>query len=133
LDKDTISGWIGIAAFVFFIGYIGSSGWFNAIWYGVEYGVDPFIVSVDSKPKDCDFMHAPMGNKECHYDAKATAYNAVGEVVGGANAPKYSHDIKTGKPIVSYDDGKTWDWFYGADIPDTKIKSVVVTWSKVTD
>lgn len=78
-------------------------------------------------------MHAPLGNKECHYEAAVTAYNAAGDLVGGDDAPKYSHDTKTGKPIISWDDGKTWVWFARADIPDQKVKSVIVTWSKVTD
>jgi hypothetical protein len=132
LDDDTKSGLIGflviagIAGWLYFVG-------FNATWYAVEYKVSPEKIHIDAKPKDCDFMHAPLGNKECHYEAAVTAYNAAGQVVGGDGTPKYGHDTKTGKPIVSYDDGQTWVWFTGDDIPNPIVKSVVVTWSKVTD
>ena len=53
--------------------------------------------------------------------------------MGGDDAPKYSHDTKTGKPIVSWDNGKSWVWYPGAEIPDQKVKSVSVSWIKVTD
>jgi hypothetical protein len=77
LDKDTISGWIGILVIAGIAGWLYFVG-FDATWYAVEYKVSPDKVHVDTKPKDCDFMHAPLGNKECHYEAKATAYNAAG-------------------------------------------------------
>jgi len=90
-------------------------------------------VVMDAKPTDCDFMHAPLGNKDCHYEAAVTAVNAAGDVVGGDHAPKYGHDSQTGRPIVSYDNGKTWDRFPAADLPDQRAASVIVTWSKVKD
>jgi hypothetical protein len=133
VKDDTIGNFAVGFLFIIGAGYIFSSSWFDVPWYAVEYSVDPFKVQVGNKPKDCDFMHAPLGRKECHYDAKATAYNAAGDIVGGDSAPQYRNDIKTGKAIVSYDDGKTWEWYYGANIPDQKIKTVLVTWSKVTD
>ena len=61
-----------------------------------------------------------------------SAYNANGHMVGGDDAPKYAHDVKTGKPIISWDNGETWEVF-GGDIPDQKAKSVTVVWHKVTD
>jgi hypothetical protein len=60
------------------------------------------------------------------------AYNAAGVLVGGEDAPKYGHDTKTGRPIISYDDGKTWDWYSEANVPDPKVASVKVFWLKVT-
>jgi hypothetical protein len=67
------------------------------------------------------------------YQASVAAYNATGALVGGHDAPKYGHDTKTGKPIISWDNGKTWDWYAGADVPSSKVDSVMVTWLKVTD
>jgi len=114
-----------LAGWLYFVG-------FNATWYMVEYQVSPDKIHVDAKPKDCNFWRAPLGDQECHYEASATAYNATGQVVGGDDAPKYAHST-TGKPIISWDKGKTWVLFTGADIPDQKINPVVVTWSKVKD
>jgi hypothetical protein len=130
--KQNVEGFIGYLVIAVIAGWLYFAG-FNETWYAVEYHVSPGKIHIDTKPKDCDFMHAPLGDKGCHYEAAAAAYNAAGEVVGGDDAPKYSHDSKTGKPIISWDKGKSWVWFTGADIPDTKINSVVVTWSKVTD
>ena len=108
------------------------AGGINKVWYSVAYKVSPDHVQVDAKPKDCDFMHAPLGDKDCHYEAVVEAYNAKGDWIGGDNAPEFGHDTKTGKPIVSYDAGKTWEWFPD-DIPNPKIESVLVKWVKKTD
>jgi hypothetical protein len=96
----------------------------------VKYHVNPSKVEVENKPKDCDFMHAPVGRKECHYEAEATAFNAAGQVID--HRVKFSRDTN-GKPIISLDDGKTWVWDDGTEIRDRRIKSVSVTWSKVAD
>jgi hypothetical protein len=39
--------------------------WTNGVWYGVEYGVSPRKVDTEPKPKDCDFIHSPLGDKGC--------------------------------------------------------------------
>jgi hypothetical protein len=104
------------------------ASWTNAIWYGVEYKVSPSDVSTDAKPSDCDFMHAPLGNKDCSYKAHVKAYNSSGVLIGG-EAPQYGHDTKTGASIISYDGGKNWTW-YASDLPDLKVTSVRVFWLK---
>jgi hypothetical protein len=43
---------------------------------------------------------------------------------------KVGSDTNTGKPIVSYDDGKTWQWFAGDKVPDPEPDKVFVGWSK---
>ena len=120
-------GLVILAAVGFYI--FAPASWTNAVWYGVEYKVSPGDVHTDDKPKDCDFMHAPLGDKGCSYKAYVKAYNVGGVLVGGEGAPKYGHDTKTGRPIISYDGGKTWDW-YPADFPDPKVASVQVFWRK---
>jgi hypothetical protein len=85
-------------------------------------------VRTDAKPNDCDFIHAPLGDKGCDYKAHVKVYNADGVLVAGENAPKYGSDAKTAKPIISYDGGKNWDWYIGAAVPNPKPKSVKVFW-----
>jgi hypothetical protein len=119
---------LGVLALYFFI----PASWTNGAWYGVKYSVSPEKVDTDPKPKDCDFIHAPLGDKGCSYRAHVRAYNASGVLVGGENAPKYSLDTKTGKPIISYDDGKTWDWSSEATVPNRTVASVKVYWLKET-
>ena len=132
-ENSGSGGWVfwlvgaGVVTWIYWAGGI------NQVWYSLQYSVGADKVHVDAKPKDCDFMHAPIGDKGCSYKASVTAYNATGELVGGDDAPKYGHDTKTGKPIISRDNGKTWDWYSGADVPNSKVDSVIVTWLKVTD
>lgn len=107
-----------------------SYSWSNAVWYSVEYGVSFNDVQTDAKPSDCDFLHAPLGDKGCTYKAHVKVFNADGVLVAGEDAPVYGSDTKTGKPIISYDGGKTWNWYDGATIPNPKAKSVRVFWTK---
>lgn len=106
--------------------------WLAGPFYAFLYGVSE--VHVDARPKDCDFMQAPLGSKGCHYKMVVTAYNATGDQVGGDDAPRYNRDTQTGKPIISWDHRKTWQWMPSAtDVPDPKIKSVYVSFIKITD
>jgi len=105
-------------------------GWSNSLWYAAQYGVGFGDVQTDAKPNDCDFIHAPLGDKGCSYKAHVKVYNADGVLVAGENAPKYGSDTKTAKPIISYDGGKNWDWYIGATVPNPKPKSVRVFWVK---
>ena len=106
------------------------TSWTNAVWYGVQYQVNFGDVLTEDKPKDCDFMHAPLGDKGCSYKAHVKAYNARGILVAGEDAPKYARDNKTGRTIWSSDGGKTWNWYGADDLPDTKVASVAVFWLK---
>jgi hypothetical protein len=36
-------------------------------WYAVKYDVPVSHVIVEPEPHDCDFLHAPIGDKDCHY------------------------------------------------------------------
>jgi hypothetical protein len=108
--------------FIIAVSWWGSGGWIDWLWYAVKYTVSPSQVEVTTKPKDCDFWHVPLGRKECHYKAIVAAYNANGDLVGGDNAPRYGRDTKTGKPIISYNNGTTWDWLFGAtDVPSRTV------------
>lgn len=108
--------------------------WSNSLWYSVQYGVGFSDVHTQAKPSDCDFISAPLGAKGCSYTAKVKVYNADGLLVAGENAPKppkLGSDTKTGKPIISYDDGKSWDWYSGgATTLNLTPKSVTVYWVK---
>jgi hypothetical protein len=127
-------GWLG---FLFILGllawFLVPESWTNGVWYGVRYGVNYDQVHTSDKPSDCDWSRSPLGNKGCRFKRIVKAYNKAGEVVGGDDAPRYSLDDNMGKPIVSYDQGKTWAWWPAPFTPDPKIKTVEVRWIKVTD
>ena len=131
-DSDGSLGCLGILVIggAFLVFSNSSDKWSNSLWYSVQYGVGFNDVQTDTRPSDCDFLHAPLGEKGCSYKAHVQAFNADGVLVAGENAPKYGNDTKTGKPIISYDDGKTWNWHDGATVPNLKPKSVKVSWTK---
>jgi len=94
--------------------------WFG-IWgrhtelrYAIEHSADLSQVTVERQPKDCDFLHAPLGLKDCHYEKEVTVV-------------RHALDVETSRPIVSYDDGKTWNWEDGGP---GKGVSVYVSWLK---
>jgi hypothetical protein len=118
-----------IAAAVLFAVFA-PSAWTNSVWYAAQFGVSPTAVHSVDKPKDCDFIHAPLGDKGCSYKAVATAYNADGVPLRGENLPRFGKDTNTGKTIISYDDGKHWDWYVGTSAEPDKITTVTVTWKR---
>jgi hypothetical protein len=128
VDNDTGGGLAflviaGIPIYSFF-----NDGWSNSLWYSFQYGVGFSDVHTDAKPSDCDFLQAPLGLKGCSYKAHVEVFNAGGMMVGGEGAPLYGKYTATGKPIFSYDGGKTWGWITGT--PDLQPRTVNVSWVK---
>jgi hypothetical protein len=130
LSGLVILGVLGLIAW-----FILPARWTNPILYGLKYGVNADQVHWNDEPTDCDWDHAPLGSKGCHYKKTVSAYNADGRLVAGDDAPKYGRDVKTGRPIISYDEGKTWT-LMPEDAPnpvDLTAKRVEIGWTKVTD
>jgi len=92
-------------------------GWNSKLRYAIQYGADFDRITISDAPHDCDWDRAPLGNKGCHYKKDVVVI-------------KVGTDPKTGKPIVSYDEGKTWT-FTTADSPVTP--SVTIYYEKVED
>lgn len=108
--------WVWIAWSVF--SFVQDSVWESKFRYAAYYNVRNEQITLVKKPHDCDFLKAPIGSKECHFD-KVVAVTKV------------SKDIKTGRPVVSHDDGKTWDW---DDSTDTRsVPGIWVSYTKVED
>jgi hypothetical protein len=97
-------------------------GWYyfsdklNDIWYAIKYGVKVNEVTVNKKPHNCDWDTAPMGNKNCHYEEEAQ------KIITGLSTD--------GKPIVSYDNGKSWQW---DSLSNPSKPHVTIWWRKVED
>lgn len=87
------------------------------IRYAARYWVSWNNVTIDVKPTDCNFLHAPIGGKSCHYDKVISKL--------------YWAMSTTNHPIVSYDDKKTWS--EGEPGLNIKVPSTVVyvSWNKV--
>src|SRR4051812_2763044 len=58
--------WIGILFVVFlFSGWSGSAvdRWTDKVWYSLVDNADLKNITVSKRPPDCDFFHAPIGDK----------------------------------------------------------------------
>jgi hypothetical protein len=116
---STYSSVLWLVVGYFLIGGWISDGWESKFRYSMYYGTTSEHTTVNKKPHDCDFFKAPIGSKECHFDKDVTVTET-----------KVGNDTGTGKPVVSYDGGKTWAWNDGATraVPHTE---VYVTYTKI--
>ena len=126
----SLINWLIFAVIVY---VILPASWTDPFLYSTEYSINSDQVHRNPKPTDCDFIHAPLGDKGCQYQKTVTAYNAAGNPVAGDGATRYSTNT-IGQSIVSYDEGKIWQ-LLPADtpIPDLKVKTVEIDWVKMTD
>jgi hypothetical protein len=79
--------------------------WIGPSVYSIKYAVSAEKIYVDTKPTDCDFWHAPLGEKGCHYQ----------RVVIG----RHLKDIREIRP--------------GKSDPNERFDSVLISWVKKTD
>ena len=49
--------------------------------YAFSYGLESDHVFVEKKPKNCDWEHAPIGDKACHYNKVVTPQKDAQEKV----------------------------------------------------
>jgi hypothetical protein len=90
-NVGTIRGWIRGAVFV---AMAVCFYWFGPSVYSIKYAVSADKIYVDSKPIDCDFWHAPLGKKGCHYQRVVIARSAKGirEIRPGETDPDVRYD-----------------------------------------
>jgi hypothetical protein len=72
-------------------------------------------VTVSPQPHDCEWGSAPLGAKHCHYEAQVLTVRTATSTDGVT-------------PIVSYDEGKTWNVN-----TDHAEPSVFISWNKVDE
>ena len=87
-----------IAVIVFGIAYFTNAIWANRIYYFFQVDADSGWdrVHIEKKPHDCEFMAAPFGETNCHYEKVVTII-------------KWATRNGDGFPIRSFDDGQTWE------------------------
>lgn len=79
LPRSTAWGFFWFMFSVFLIAnWPGSSldRWTDRVWYSARYDVSFANVTVEKRPRDCDFLHAPVGNKECDYEKGTSVFGA---------------------------------------------------------
>jgi len=114
-----VLGLLAVGVAVTLMAHFGPSLFPESAWaYALRYETDSDRIHVAPKPGDCDFLHAPIGLKGCHYEKSVQVM-------------RYSKDVQTGRPTVSYDDGKTWNLLPEGEKPGPV--QVYVDWLKVQD
>jgi hypothetical protein len=87
----TIKGWIwsSILVVIFTCIY-----WVGPSVYSIKYAVSADKIYVDPKPTNCDFWHAPLGKKGCHYQRVVIARSAqeAREIRPGESDPNERFD-----------------------------------------
>jgi hypothetical protein len=109
--------WVGLVIFGL-VGLVGDA-WNSKFMLAARYGAPTANITIEDEPHDCDFMRAPLGEKGCSYSKRVTSSTVT-----------YGHDTNTNRPIVSYDDGKTWSWSDGYTGLFGQSRYVVVSWEK---
>ena len=96
----------------------------HAKWrYALANGISSDKVTIAPRPHDCAFLAAPLGEKYCHYERDVMTV-------------RWSTSTE-GKPIVSWDEGKTWNVFtpeVGNTVPRfSAVHEMIISWTKVDD
>jgi hypothetical protein len=60
--------------------------WHTKTRYAIQYGVNYDQVYMNDRPHDCNFLHAPLGDKDCHYEIKVS--EAQGQKDGSTEMEK---------------------------------------------
>jgi hypothetical protein len=117
-DVQAFLVWLGLLVWFAVIAWLfPPERWTNIAWYAAKYRASPARVTIADRPRGCDWLRAPLGDKGCHYAAMATAYNADGQVITDDDTwPQRTRDKSTGKVP-----------------PDTRPRHVWVVWHKVED
>jgi hypothetical protein len=114
-------GWV-VMLIIVWLAWAGFTDfWYSKLRYSWWYGVDSDQVTIEKEPADCNFLHAPLGGKGCHYYPQVRTIKVKTQYI----------DFQRGSVnYVSFDDGKTWA--VDDATPPTK-PQVIVSWDRVED
>lgn len=62
-----IAGWLLIIVTVGFAVYLSSYLTPDSAFYAWRYDLNVRDIHLDKQPTDCEWFHAPLGDKDCHY------------------------------------------------------------------
>jgi hypothetical protein len=118
----TVSSIIGVVI-VISLWSVLSDAWHSKYRYALWYGIGTEKVYLETRPHDCAFLAAPLGEKYCHYDSSVSTVRWA--------------TSQTGNAILSNDEGKTWTTFSpdpGIVVPQhSTVEAVYITWDKKED
>ena len=128
---DYFLGFAIIAAFAVALYLLMPARWTGPWKLARQFDVPRSMVLWQDKPKDCDYLRSPMGDKGCHFKLAVAAYNSAGELVAGEDAPLFREDPGTHETFVSVDGGSSWHPRGRAT--SNAIARVAIRWIKVDD
>jgi hypothetical protein len=107
--------WVGLVIFVWLALAGFADMWNSKLRYSWWYNVSYDQVTIQKESTECNFFHAPMGGKDCHYDREVSTIR-----------------VKTEASVnfVSFDEGKTWT--VDDANPLTK-PHVIVSWERIEE
>jgi hypothetical protein len=130
-EEKKSSGWdfgniVGALITLYVLGGVWHWAWYSKLRYTIQYQIPFSQVITEKEPHDCEFLKAPIGEKNCHFaaDVTTTTMEPDTEVSSVRTAQNDS-----GEPMVSFDDGKTW--VAKRSLPTKTF--VYLSWKKVED
>jgi hypothetical protein len=72
-SRTDLSGFFWLVLIILFVeGWSGSKldRWTDKVWHSIKDDADFRSVTVEKRPLDCDFLHAPLGGKGCEYEKR---------------------------------------------------------------
>jgi hypothetical protein len=118
--------WSSIFVLIF-LWYLGRNVWYSKLRYSIQCGVPYSQVTKQNEPHDCDFLKAPIGEKNCHYEIEVTKTTTTERDIEGPSVRTATNN--GGEAMISFDDGKTW--VAKRSIPTKEF--VYLSWNKVED
>jgi hypothetical protein len=76
-SRSEVSGFVWVLLFVFLLESWPGSGadrWTDKAWYSIRYDAGFANITIEKRPLDCDFLHAPVGGKSCHYEKRTSVF-----------------------------------------------------------
>jgi hypothetical protein len=67
-SSNKIVGWLVLVAMLWLLAHIDACGDVQREYYRTLYGNSSSNVLITAQPHDCEFMTAPLGEKNCHYE-----------------------------------------------------------------
>jgi hypothetical protein len=127
-DRGSPNGLIVAAGLLLFCGLLwfgtevpSYSGW-DEYGYAQKYHVTIDLVHVAPKPKDCDWVQMPIGNKACHYERKVLIKVTQHTVMG--------QDLDEDMTEEEYTKAATQRGRYDEPLPP-RLTAIQISWVKV--
>ncbi len=74
---SSVLDWFGVLIFIFVLeNWSGSAvdRWTDKAWYSVRYQAEFANITIEKRPPNCDFLHAPLGSKGCEYKKNTSIF-----------------------------------------------------------